>query len=326
MFNEYSGNPKVEIIEELSPFVVINKSALAKMKLFIDGCENEIGWLGTAYREGKNIYVEDVYLFEQEVHSSTTEITPEGLGKFGEEILKEDNGMEIWNNLKVWGHSHVDMCVSPSVQDCSQMLVFKDSGHNWFLRIIGNKKGVLRFDLYDYEIGVEYNDIPYYEHISKVEKDIMDRIEELTLSLQLVKESIINELKESVDKEIKEKVSEINIGYKYGWSKYGGYTNNIIDLCTDKEEPTTTLIPEYEANSLNYVIDLLEEENECLGIHDLWFAEILVDCDNIKEARENIDLFGFEDIYNDKEIEEMLAWADETVADSQDKEESWWIN
>lgn len=96
-------------------------------------------------------------------------------------------------------------------------------------------------------------------------------------------------------------------------------------MYVDKEEPTTTSIPEYEANSLNYVIDL-EEENEYLGIHDLWFAEILVDCDDIEEARENIDLFGFEDIYNDKEIEEMLAWADKIVADSQDEEESWWIN
>ena len=290
MFNEYSGKPRIEIIEELSPFVVVNKSALAKMKLFIDGCEDEIGWLGTAYREGKNIYVEDVYLFEQEVHSTTTEITPEGLGKFGEEILKEDNGMEVWNNLKVWGHSHVDMGVTPSGQDCDQMLVFKDSGHDWFLRIIGNKKGLIKFDLYDYKIGVEYNDIPYYEHISKDEKDIMDRIEELTLSLQLIEESIISDLKESVDKEIKEKVSEIVSVYGFGYKSYIESKNSgkLVELNSYQDGS--------KVDDLTYSIDDLEEENEYLGIHDLWFAEILADCKDIEEVRENIALFGFEDI------------------------------
>ena len=120
------------------------------MKYYVQLSNKEIGWLGEAYKNEQSnyIYIKDVMLFKQEVHMTTCEITPEGLSDFAEELLQLKNGMDIWNNLTVWGHSHVNMGVSPSSQDHDQMKVFKDGGHKWFLRIIANKSGELETTLF----------------------------------------------------------------------------------------------------------------------------------------------------------------------------------
>ena len=68
--------------------------------------QDEVGWLGTVYYNSEHNYyfVSDVFLFDQEVHGTTTEITPEGLADFATELLQREDGMEIWNNMKLWGH------------------------------------------------------------------------------------------------------------------------------------------------------------------------------------------------------------------------------
>ena len=105
MVNFKVGNikPSVVVIDELVPEVVISKTALTKMQLYVDNCKTEVGWLGTAFKneESNNIIIEDVFLFEQEVHATTTEITPEGLGKFGEHLMTLDNGIDIWKVVKI---------------------------------------------------------------------------------------------------------------------------------------------------------------------------------------------------------------------------------
>ena len=170
MFKKSSTKLSVEVLEKCAPVIIIEKNALAKMKVYIDECADEIGWLGTATKEEGFYHITDVFLFEQEVHSTTTEITPEGLGDFGEKLLQQENGMEIWNSMKVWGHSHVNMSVSPSGQDNSQMEVFADNGHDFSIRIIGNKKGDMAVDLYDYETGVIYKNIMWYPNKPESER------------------------------------------------------------------------------------------------------------------------------------------------------------
>ena len=177
-----SPDTKVEVMEGKVPHISIDTDALTKMKLYVDECADEIGWLGTAYKDEENniIFIEDVYLFDQEVHATTTEITPEGLSEFAEELLSSgEAGMDTWNNLKVWGHSHVNMSVSPSVQDDSQMETFEEGGHDWFIRIIANKKGELKIDLYNYAEGIIYLDLPWDECPTEEEEEIIQQINEL---------------------------------------------------------------------------------------------------------------------------------------------------
>jgi hypothetical protein len=138
------------------PTIFVDKRVLAIMHIYIDQCADEIGWLCAAKRTPDNdIHIYDVFLFEQEVHGATTEISPASLASFAEKLLMEPNGMELFNDIRAWGHSHVRMAVNPSGQDDLQMKKFGESGAEWFVRIIGNKLGDIRFDVYDYERGIE---------------------------------------------------------------------------------------------------------------------------------------------------------------------------
>ena len=184
-----------------APKVYITTNAYAKMAHIVDIVDKEVGWLGTAewIKQSDMLIINDIFLFHQEVNRTTCEITPEGLSEFAEELLQEDNGIDIWNNIKVWGHSHVNMSVSPSSQDDSQMKVFAD--HNdWFIRIIANKSGELKVDLFDYQANISYIDLKWNILIPE-----------------------LFSTKEFIENEIKKKVKEKKYNYTYTRSKYNPY-------------------------------------------------------------------------------------------------------
>lgn len=161
--------------------------ARQKMEIYCDLSTGEIGWLGFVKDLGENGFlIEDVALLKQEVHSTTTEITPEGLLEFWGNTAPEDQ-----LKIKLWGHSHVNMGVSPSGQDNDQMEYFKD-GNPWFIRLITNKKREYHIDIYDYENGIQVH---------------MDQSDLITYNPKA------NELKKAIEDEIKEKVSEKKTTY-----------------------------------------------------------------------------------------------------------------
>lgn len=237
-FKQRTVAESVKSLEIAMPKIIISKEAMTKMMLFIEGCTEEIGWLGTATKYKNNYYIEDVTLFEQEVHGTTTEITPDGLAKFGEEILQLEDGVDIWNNLKVWGHSHVRMAVSPSAQDNKQMETFAEGGHDWFIRIIGNKDGDLKIDIYNYELGIIYNDLRYKVVSTKEEMDIEEEILKLKERLETLQIAYLNERKTAVDQEIKEKVKKKTYVTTTTWAGrpgvgYSSYTTAHADAYTE---------------------------------------------------------------------------------------------
>ena len=209
-FKEGTSKPLVSVVEELMPYAIINKLALTKMKIYVETCNKEVGWLGIAYKSDKVIFVEDCFLFDQEVHSTTTEITPKGLCEFGERLLMENpvDGMEIWNNIRLWGHSHVDMPAFPSKQDDDQMITFSEGGHEWFIRIIANKRGDLNIDLYDYNLGILYKNIPWEEGVSEEEQEILTKIRDLKLELHRFNLAYNEQCETTIKAEIKEKVRD----------------------------------------------------------------------------------------------------------------------
>lgn len=130
--------------------VYLTPQARQKMEMYCDLSEGEIGWLGFVEDMGTaGFLVTDVALLKQEVHATTTEITPEGLLDFWNATSPEDQC-----KIKIWGHSHVNMGVSPSGQDNEQMNYFKE-GNDWFIRLITNKKREYYVDVYDYKNGVK---------------------------------------------------------------------------------------------------------------------------------------------------------------------------
>lgn len=318
--------PTVKILEQSAPRVFISTEAISKMKHFVDKCQDEIGWLGTAYRTKNNIIINDVFLFDQEVHATTTEITPEGLSEFAEELLQMgDIGIEIWNNLKVWGHSHVNMSVSPSSQDDKQMLTFKEGGHDWFIRIIANKKGDMKVDVYDYEVGIIYLDVPWVEFGNERTRKLQEEIRRMEQEIEQIKQNIYNELDEVIEKEIKEKVRKKNAytTYNYGYGGYGWYGNygktssfndyKVKKKETEKAEEETITEQmswedgEYEVEEYQYApTDLFATDDDVIKyMTNVELADFSM-CEDWDEITETAQLLGYYGVFSKNDLERIF--------------------
>ena len=251
-----------KVIKGFAPKVYIDNNAYNKMEEYIHQSSDEIGWLGCAEKINGAYHITDVFLFKQEVHSTTTEITTEGLNEFAMEIMSTEDGMDIWNNMRVWGHSHVNMSTTPSGQDENQMDLFLENTNDFFIRIIANKKGEYRIDIYDYEIGICYTEVPYdiyydgdlgaqIDLITSQIKILRNKLEKLTEIPQTLKKEIENEIKEKVSKKTYPTTNYYNGMYGYG-STYKGTNyqqswyknskkkeeidvNNLFDTLTEEE-------------------------------------------------------------------------------------------
>ena len=144
------------------PKVLLSRDAYEDMFILVDELSKEIGWIGSVKRVGRDFLIEEIFLLDQESHSSTCEITTDGLAEWAAEVLSSrEDGMEVINSVRFWGHSHVHMGTSPSGQDDSQMEVFSESCDDFFIRGILNKAGRMEFTIYLYEIGVEIHDVQW---------------------------------------------------------------------------------------------------------------------------------------------------------------------
>ena len=261
----------VKLMEKFAPKISINLNAMNKMKEYVRQSDLEIGWLGTSRRVGNVFYIDDVFLFRQEVHATTTEITTEGLNEFAMDLLYEENGVEIWNNMKVWGHSHVTMPTTPSGQDDKQIEVFAENAEDFFIRIIANKSGDFRIDLYDFTTGVIYEKLPYeisygadtdiieslYKKIAEIEEMICTRIDP--------SEELINSIKSEIGDKVTKKIyntNKNNVSTSSSWwsdytdySRYGNYSKK-----NEKENEKE------EENKILEIFDALEPDEifECM--------------------------------------------------------------
>lgn len=213
------GSVRIAYKESVVPTVIISDVAARKMRVYMEEMSDEIGWLGSTKREGNNITITDVMLFRQEVHGTTTEITPEGLEEFAMELLQQPDGTDIWNSLKMWGHSHVHMNVSPSGQDDLQMEDFEKIGHDYFVRLIANKKGEIGVDVYEYAKGLEFHNVKWIIEEKEAGElfdlklkmlELEQQMEELLVKEFLQEEQEVEVIRTAIQSEIKEKVTKLN--------------------------------------------------------------------------------------------------------------------
>ena len=282
----------VKMIKGFMPKVYINNNAMNKMQEYIRQCDNEIGWLGCAEKIDGAYHITDVFLFEQEVHSTTTEITTEGLNNFAMELMKTNNGIETWNNMRVWGHSHVNMSTSPSSQDESQMDLFLENTNDFFIRIIANKKDNFRIDIYDYEIGICYTEVPYdlmfdnetEKQVNKLSlqiRTLKDRLEKLLNP----SEDLAKEIESEIKNKVREKVIVKNPTYK---TYYGGYQQSWNTNLTKEKKKIIT--------------DSKEFFNELTDIEIFYIAETLENGGALSDLFEDYEFKGT----TEYEIEDMV--------------------
>lgn len=156
------------------------KQAYDKMRLYVELCEDEIGWLGYVEKlqNDQGYMVTDVFLLDQEVHSTTTELSPTAIIDFYN-ALDEAGREKFLNSCKLWGHSHVNMSPSPSGQDDAQGLELSKDVEDYYIRLITNKKGEYNITFYDKQIKAKVMTdevILYSPEGAKLRKEIQEEI------------------------------------------------------------------------------------------------------------------------------------------------------
>ncbi|MFA6407795.1 MAG: hypothetical protein WCV80_03770 [Candidatus Paceibacterota bacterium] len=147
--------------------IILTREVCQKMFYIVDESPQEVSWLGSVTRHNMEFLIDEIFIFEQKVHSSETRLDEEAVGKFFTELLQRNDGIGKSNRIRAWMHSHVIGSTSPSgtygpgnYGDLAQMHSF-GQGADYFIMGIANKSGELRFDIYFYTLGIKIEDVPW---------------------------------------------------------------------------------------------------------------------------------------------------------------------
>ena len=148
------------------PKIVIKHQVYNKIRAYADLCNNEISALGTVRVYDNTIYINNIFLFNQKVNGTTTEICQNDLSKFIYQCVKEDIDP---SSLKLWWHSHVNMDVFWSPTDQNTIGKFSKE---WMVSIVSNKqdKFKVRLDIFS-PIRITLDDLPFTVEYNKVNND-----------------------------------------------------------------------------------------------------------------------------------------------------------
>jgi hypothetical protein len=140
-------------IARRTPRVFYTPDVWDRMWFLISINDKEVGWLGLVNPLPSGDYlVYDIFVPPQRVHGAETEIDQEAMTDLAMQLI--DAGQDT-NQLFYWGHSHVNMGVSPSGQDERQIDEYLAHCPR-FIRGIYNKKGERKVDVFDRDTGVVY--------------------------------------------------------------------------------------------------------------------------------------------------------------------------
>lgn len=124
--------------------------AWRKMQTLIKEFDKEVAWHGVAYRgedETENeYYITDILVYPQKVTGSTVNTDQE---KYEMWLMQHDD--EVFNNIRMQGHSHVNMQTSPSaVDETHQAKILEQLEDDMFyIFLIWNKHNSKFIKIYD---------------------------------------------------------------------------------------------------------------------------------------------------------------------------------
>ena len=128
------------------PKVIYAEDVWAKIQFAVKTCTEEVGWLGLVDTLPNGDYlITDVYFPPQEVHGTETDISADAVFQLYLQLQSEGKDP---GKLSYWGHSHVNMGVTPSAQDELQARRYL-RGLNVLIRGIYNKAGAAKVDVFD---------------------------------------------------------------------------------------------------------------------------------------------------------------------------------
>lgn len=130
--------------------VYFTELAWLKMKTLVREFSKEVAWHGIAKRgddESKDEYfIEDILVYPQEVTGATVSTDQE---KYQTWLMGHDD--EVFNNIRMQGHSHVNMGVTPSGVDTAlyERILDQLDDDMFYIFMIWNKSDAKTVKIYD---------------------------------------------------------------------------------------------------------------------------------------------------------------------------------
>lgn len=202
-------------------FAAIDFSAEAFLKMIqlVFGFDSEVGWYGTVTRQGNNFRVEDIVVYPQTVTGATVNTDQK---EHDEWVAGLDD--EVFNHLRLHGHSHVSMSPNPSGVDINHQekkLEEFQSEDDFFIFIIWNKKMNYTAKIYDMSTNTLYEngDIEMFvEDVPLEDLEFMQDAKAKAKSKSAAAKSAVKSSEKSSKKDNKSESS-----YKGYDDYYGGY-------------------------------------------------------------------------------------------------------
>lgn len=240
------------------PEIHIDIETLARIKEIVRLSPKEVSWFSRVTRSDNVFCITDAFLIEQTVSSAETEMTLSGLSDFMTNIIQE-HGVEFYNSIRCWGHSHVEMSPNPSGQDLKQIKEF-DNG-DFYIMLIMNKRDDFHIRLYDFKENCIWKNLPLYIETPNIQTD---------------------KIQAELDKKVKSQYSTYR-GGSYAYETYippakGGATANLLDGYFDDVRVDTGINPLYAkpedlATAFNSTFGKTKKYNqECLNDDALFAA------------------------------------------------------
>lgn len=137
-----------------NPKISITPVALLKMQNIVANFDKEIAWHGTVFFEDGVYIIKDIIMYPQRVTSVTVEADEESYGNW----IYENR--TLINNIRMQGHSHVNMGVSPSGTDLNYYKDLLVHVEDFYIFLILNKSGAVHVRFYDMQNNVLFTEIP----------------------------------------------------------------------------------------------------------------------------------------------------------------------
>ena len=139
---ELTKLPKIKEKDKLT--LHFTDKAHHKMKALVNNCSEEIAWHGTVERLNKLFVVKDILVYPQTATRATVESHDDYYPSWLDSL--DDN---VFNSIRMQGHSHVDMGVSPSTTDLEFYDTLIEHIQDYYVFIIMNKSGNIWVNIYD---------------------------------------------------------------------------------------------------------------------------------------------------------------------------------
>lgn len=209
--------------------VFFTRDAWSKMQALVSNFDKEVAWHGVATRgedDGKDEYfITDILVYPQEVTGATVNTDQE---KYEMWLMNHDD--DVFNNIRMQGHSHVNMGVTPSSVDTSfyDRILEQLDDTMFYIFMIWNKKQEKTIKIYDLEKNILFDTADVTVEQLPGDDDTLDMShlseEEQKAVAEFLTKYRENKRTESFIKDAKDMVKDKTYKPTTGYGAYGGYS------------------------------------------------------------------------------------------------------